>query len=185
MRREAASAAAPRRPSKYEEDDGFNRVYLEVVHRYLGARVDADVTEELTAQTFVQAWAGRDAFDPHRGTRAAWLCGIAANLLRHHLRDERRRTRAHIALAAQRGLTSLADSFQDDVLDAMATLERAAAVSDALGRVDGTDREMLLLAAQPDVTYRVMADKLGIPVGTVRSRLYRARRHLLYALNNR
>jgi len=160
------------------------RAHVATVHRYLASRVGFEMGEELTAQTFVEAWARRDAFDPERGSQVAWLLGIATNVLRHHLRQERRRARAHMALAAQRRFTTLADSLQDEVSDAMSTVERTAAVQVALGQVDGADREVLVLAAQPDVTYRAIAEHLGIPVGTVRSRLSRARRRLAAEVNS-
>ncbi|HYI60501.1 MAG TPA: RNA polymerase sigma factor [Acidimicrobiales bacterium] len=154
------------------------RAHVRSVHRYLRARVGYDLGEELTAQTFVEAWAQRDTYDPDRGTVQGWLHGIALNVMRHHFRQERRRARAHVALAAQRRLASLADVVEEEVSEALAAAERMALVDVALGRAERIDREVLLLAAQPGATYQGMADHLDVPIGTVRSRLNRARRRL-------
>lgn len=154
------------------------RAHVRSVHRYLGSRVGYDLGEELTAQTFVEAWARRETYDPERGTVRAWLLGIALNVMRHHFRQERRQARAHMALAAQRRLATLADVVEEEVSEALAAAERMAMVDLALGRAQRIDREVLLLAAQPGATYQRMADHLDVPIGTVRSRLARARRRL-------
>lgn len=183
MRQVASPVVARGRPPEVDDDGDFYRVHVRTVHQYIGSRVGFQVGEELTAQTFVEAWAQRSSFDPARGTQSAWLLGIATNLLRHHVRDEARRARAHRALATQRQFATLADSLQDEVLDAIVVTERSGAVRRKIGCIDSADREILVMAIEPGTTYQDMAEKLGIPVGTVRSRLSRARRHLAAAVN--
>ncbi len=183
MRQVASPVVARGRPPAMDDDGDFYRTHVRTVHQYIGSRVGFQVGEELTAQTFVEAWAQRSTFDPSMGTPAAWLLGIATNLLRRYVRDESRRDRAHRALAAQRQFAGLADSLQEEVLDAMIVAERTGAVRRTIGRIDSADREILTMAIQPGITYQDMAERLGIPVGTVRSRLSRARRHLTAAVN--
>lgn len=154
------------------------RVHVGTIHRYLSARVGPEVGEELTAQTFVEAWARRDSYDPERGAQGAWLMGIAANVLRHHFRQEGRRARAHLALSAQQRLVDLADTMQEEVSDGLAAAERWASLRAAFGELSGPDREVLVLACHPDLSYAAMAEELEIPIGTLRSRLSRARRRL-------
>lgn len=154
------------------------RAHVGVVHRYLSVRVGAQVGEELTAQTFVEAWARRRSYDPERGTEVAWIMGIAANVLRHHLRQERRRARAHLASAARERVLELADTLEDEVADGVTARERCSALRVALAELSRPDRQVLLLASQPDVSYAAMAELLDVPVGTVRSRLSRARQRL-------
>ncbi|MGA2528993.1 MAG: RNA polymerase sigma factor [Acidimicrobiales bacterium] len=64
--------------------------HFDDVYRYLAFRVGAVVAEDLAAETFARAFAGRQSFEPDRGSVRAWLFGIARNLIRDHRRDERR-----------------------------------------------------------------------------------------------
>lgn len=173
-------ALGARRDASFWGDDpgDLYRAHVSDVHRFLALRVGEDLAEELTAQTFVEAWAERSTFNPERGSPRRWIFGIANHVLYHHYRQERRRTAAHVALAAQRRLASLADVFEDEVCEALAAAERMTKVDLALSLTEPADREVLVLGAQPDVSYQVMADELDIPLGTVRSRLSRARRRL-------
>jgi RNA polymerase sigma-70 factor (ECF subfamily) len=142
------------------------------LHRYLRRRVRADVAEDLASQTFATAfshWGRRDSARPVR----PWLYGIAANLLFRHWRDEARMFRAY----ARTGTDPLAD-LDDGVdmrLDAQTAGQAAAKV---LARMQRRDREIVLLHAWAELTDSEIAEALQIPVGTVKSRLHRARRRL-------
>lgn len=145
---------------------------------HFASQVGRHVAEDLTAQTFAEAWDSRDAYDPALGSEAAWVWGIAANVLRHYRRDEGRRARACLALASQARVDDGSDSLIEEVAEAIYRAERWAVLAPALDRMSAGDREVLLLACQPDVRYRIMAEHLGVPVGTLRSRLSRARNRL-------
>lgn len=151
----------------------FDRHY-DAVHRYLARRVGSDLANELAAETFTGAFDGRRRYDLARSDARPWLLGIATNLLRHHHRSEARRLRAYARLdpsqSSEGGLSGL---------DARLDAERAApALADALMRLSSDDRDVLLLFAWADLRYEEIAAALRIPVGTVRSRLHRARRRL-------
>lgn len=152
--------------------------HVEEVFRYLAGRVTGHVAEELTAQTFVEAWASWDSYDRERGSEVAWLMGIAAHQLARHLRHEQRRARAHAAVVARERTVAALGPHPDEVADGVVAAERCARLRQALAHLCGPDRQVLLLAAQPDVTYATMAQQLDLPIGTVRSRLSRARRRL-------
>jgi RNA polymerase sigma factor (sigma-70 family) len=142
------------------------------LHRYLARRVGAAAADELAAETFAVAFRNWDRLDPERPVRP-WLYGIAANLMRHHWRKERRMLRAY----ARSGVDPV---FADED----AAVERADAdarhreLATALAGLRKDEREILLLRAWAELTDSEIADALGLPIGTVKSRLSRARDRL-------
>jgi len=149
----------------------FDRHYA-VVHRYLARRAGTQVADEVASATFVVAFERRASFRSESSSALPWLFGIAANLLRERRREETRRTRLTMRIAAQPHARS-SESFSgchDDALDE--TLARA------LDALDDGQREALLLYAWAELSYEEIAVALGVPLGTVRSRLSRARTHL-------
>lgn len=145
------------------------------LHRYLSRRV-GEVADDLLAETFLAAFAGRDGYDPARGEARSWLYGIATNLLRRHSRQELRRLRA-TASAGSQERSAAADPY-DEVLGQVDASRRVAQLADAVSALDPADRNVLLMTAWGGLTSVEVALALGIPVGTVRSRLHRIRRQL-------
>jgi RNA polymerase sigma factor (sigma-70 family) len=133
--------------------------------------VEAALADELAAETFLQAFGARERYEPSLADVRPWLFGIAANLLRRHRRAEERRLRAY-ARAATRPDDASAFDGVDERLDAAAT---TAALATALSALGPGERDVLLLHAWADLSYEGIAAALAIPVGTVRSRLHRAR----------
>lgn len=151
-------------------DDHYDRIW-----RYLFRLGGRECADELAGEVFVQALAARDRFDPARGAVSSWLYGIASNLGRSWLRRRARGRRAVTRLAQwRRADADLAASDADGTarLDDRADAGR---VMDALNHLRATDREILVLVAWEDLSYTEIADVLGLPIGTVRSRLSRAR----------
>jgi RNA polymerase sigma factor (sigma-70 family) len=142
------------------------------LHRYLARRVGGSAADELAAETFAVAFRSWNRLDPARPVRP-WLYGIAANLMRHHWRKERRMLRAY----ARSGVDPV---FADED----AAVERADAdarqreLATALAELRKDEREILLLRAWAELTDSEIADALGLPIGTVKSRLSRARDQL-------
>jgi RNA polymerase sigma-70 factor (ECF subfamily) len=154
----------------------FDRHFAEV-QRYLARRVGVALADELAAETFVAAFRGRQTFDLVAVDARPWLFGIAANLMRRHWRTERRRLRAYARTGVDRVGDELADA--EERVDAAAAGPRLAA---ALASLSRADREVLLLFAWADLSYEEIAVAVAIPVGTVRSRLSRARTRMREAL---
>jgi RNA polymerase sigma factor (sigma-70 family) len=151
----------------------FDRHY-DAVHRYLARRVGVDLADDLADETFTTAFDLRRRYDPGHPDSRPWLLGIATNLVRHHRRSEARRLRAYARLdrpaASQGGLEGV---------EARLDAERMAPlIAEALTHLSDGDRDALLLLAWADLRYEEIAVALRIPVGTVRSRLSRARRRL-------
>lgn len=143
-----------------------------VLFGYLARRVGRDIAEDVTSETFTRAFAQRARFDQARDDARPWLFGIATNLLRNHARSEFRQLRAYTRHGVD-DRTHDDDAGTHARLDATAQSPQLAA---ALAALKPGDREALLMYAWNDMSYEDIADALGIPVGTVRSRLNRARR---------
>ena len=141
----------------------FDR-HVGAVHAFVQRRVGRDLAEEVTAETFARGFAARGRYDAAQEHALPWLLGIASNVLRRHWRSERRRLAAY-ARAVQHERPGAAPDVDGDVMGAVARLPRR-------------QREVLLLAAWADLTYAEIARALDLPIGTVRSRLARARSRL-------
>jgi RNA polymerase sigma-70 factor, ECF subfamily len=157
----------------------FDRHFADI-HRYLHRRVGAGLADDLAAETFVAAFNRRRDYDPEREDARPWLYGIASNLLRGQWRSERRRLLAYARAAID------ADPHADDdtVLDRADAAAVAPLVARALAALEDRDRDALLLLAWGELSYDEIADALGVPLGTVRSRIHRARAQVSEALLN-
>ncbi len=138
------------------------------IHRFCASRAGA-AGEDLAAETFRVAFDERARFDPRRGDARPWLYGIATNLLRHWFRS---RGRARLAPGADEL------DFADDALGRVEARLLGPELAAALRAVGAADRDALLLHAWAELTYTEIADATGVPVGTVRSRIHRARTQL-------
>lgn len=157
----------------------FDR-YAPVVHGYLSRRVGT-LADDLVSETFLLAFRGRAGYTPGRAPVRAWLFGIATNLVRRHARDEERRYRAFGRVAGHAEPTTELGDVAGRV-DAQALRGELA---EALTALAGEDRDVLLLWTYPQLSYAEIAAALGIPVGTVRSRLHRARGKIRDRLGDR
>ena len=161
---------------------GMYDEHVDAVYGYVARRLGDDVARDVIADVFEVAATRLDQFDSARGSPRAWLFGIATNLIRHHWRTEQRRLRAWARVGGRE--VALGDPLIDvDVrLDAVAD---AALVMVAIGELDAEDRDLLLLIVWENCSYSECSEILGVPVGTVRSRLHRVRRQLRTALESK
>jgi RNA polymerase sigma factor (sigma-70 family) len=154
----------------------FDRYYRSV-YGYLSRRVGRTIADDLAAETFCRAFERRSSYDTTAERALPWLLGIAINLLAHHRRSEVRQLRA---LAAVREPES--ERFTDAATGRVDAASARASLAAALEQLDDYDREALLLYAWAELKYEEIAGVLGIPVGTVRSRLHRTRGKLRQTL---
>ena len=138
---------------------------------------DWSAAEDVMAQTFLEAWRSRERIAVDGGPLRPWLLGIATNLARGY----RRTTHRQAAALSRLGPPPDIPDFSDDVSDRLDDANRIAALHRSLSRLRPDEFEVLALCAWSDLSYAEAADALGIPVGTVRSRLSRARAKLLKA----
>lgn len=138
-----------------------------VALRTLGDRSDA---EDVTQQVFVSAWRGRATFDPSSGSLSAWLVGIT----RHRIADRlAARSRDQRTVAAVGGMhdTRAPAVIDDRVVDRLVLAEE-------ISRMDDPRRTILGLAFYEDHTYTQIAERLDLPLGTVKSHVRRGLLHL-------
>lgn len=156
----------------------FDR-YADAVHRYVARRIGPETAEDLMAETFTTAFQRRHTYDLTRADARPWLFGIATNLVGRHRRAEARRFTA---------LAKVPEPVQHEEPVADRAVARAAAtgvrreLAAALAKLSARHRDVVLLVAWGDLDYEEAAQALGVPVGTVRSRLNRARSRLREAL---
>jgi RNA polymerase sigma factor (sigma-70 family) len=153
----------------------FDR-YARVVLQFLLRRVDPGDADALLGEVFRIAFQRREAFDLTRDSARPWLYGIASNLVAKHHRSAARRLRATASVAAQRATDSTDPA--DLAISSMENARMFERVVDAVGSLPHADREVLLLYAWEQLSYEEIAATLDLPVGTVRSRLHRARQRL-------
>jgi RNA polymerase sigma factor (sigma-70 family) len=148
------------------------------IRRYVTRRLGADAAEDVVAETFLVAFRQRSGYDLTRADARPWLYGIATNLIGHYRRTETRLLRA----LARTGRDPLAESFTDRVDAQVSAGAAGRQLATALAKLPPQHRDTLLLVAWGEVTYEQAALALGVPAGTVRSRVSRARRTIRRAL---
>jgi RNA polymerase sigma factor (sigma-70 family) len=148
------------------------------IGRYAARRLGPGPAEDIVAETFLVAFRQRERYDPARCDARPWLFGIAGNLIRRHYRDEVRQLRA----LARTGVDPVAESFTDRADARLAAGAASRAVAAAIADLDPDQRDVLLLITWGELTYDQAAEALGVPEGTVRSRMNRARTRLRAAL---
>jgi RNA polymerase sigma-70 factor (ECF subfamily) len=178
---ELADAAAIRESLEHPERFAvlYDR-YAAALHRYAGRRVGDDVADDLVAATFLAAFRGRGRYDQARVSARPWLFGILTKEISRRHRTERARLRALARAWSERPADGLAERVAADVTAQAARGPLAA----ALAGLSADERGVLLLIAWADLSYDETAQALGIPLGTVRSRLSRARAKVRQALGD-
>jgi RNA polymerase sigma factor (sigma-70 family) len=150
----------------------FHR-HFDVVHSYIRKRVGRSLADDLAAQTFLVAFDRRAEYDQARPNARPWLLGIATNLIHSKRRQEKRQLRAYRRTGAEaavdflEGIESRADAgrLRSQLVAALAALPKE-------------EVDPLLLFAWADLTYDEIAAALEIPIGTVKSRISRARKRI-------
>ncbi|MFE6965389.1 ECF RNA polymerase sigma factor SigK [Agromyces sp. NPDC057679] len=150
--------------------EAFGRFYDETAARVFGlvrrVLIDAAQAEEVTQDVFLEAWQTAARFDPARGAAAAWLLTLA------HRRavDRVRSAQASHDRDLKAGLRDL-DVPVDEVAEAAEIAVEHERVSGAFAELSAAQRECLALAYYGGCTQSEIAERLGLPLGTVKTRL--------------
>ncbi|MFI6979063.1 RNA polymerase sigma factor [Embleya sp. NPDC050154] len=149
--------------------------HARVIHRH-AARVTGDpsLADDIVSLTFLEAWRLRAKVAPEGESLRPWLFGIAVNVLRNSARAARRYQAALARIPACESVPDLAD----EVVERSADAEELAAAHRAPARLRRPEREVFTLVVWAGLDYAAAAEALGVPIGTLRSRLSRARRKL-------
>lgn len=154
--------------------EAFSRLfagYHGPIHRYAAHMCGHGSADDVVQETFLALLRGPMRFDPARGTLGGYLFGIA----RHHVF---RRLRSDRTIAAPGDLDDVLiteAAMQPDVLDHLTRAETIAAVREAIASLPPVYREVVVLCELQEMDYSDAAAVIECPIGTVRSRLHRAR----------
>jgi RNA polymerase sigma-70 factor, ECF subfamily len=148
------------------------------VLRYVKSRVDGSTSEDLLADVFAAAFQARERYDTRYDTSLPWLLGIATNVIRHHQRSEVRRASMVRRVTLLHRRTKESSEEVDAVAMVAEQHDEMQCMRRALAALNESHREVLVLSAGLGLSYEDVARTLGIRIGTVRSRLSRARGRL-------
>jgi RNA polymerase sigma factor (sigma-70 family) len=176
---EVSDAAIIERSLREPEDFAavFHRYYAPI-HGFAAQRLGPALADDVAAETFLIAFDRRERYDLSRADARPWLYGIASNLIARHHRAEVRQYRA----LARTATGEIAESDTDRVVTRLDAEAHRGPLMAALAKIAGGDRDVLLLVAWAELTSEEAGEALGIPAGTARSRLHRARKRLRAAM---
>lgn len=145
--------------------------YHRQIYAYCRRRTQPEMVDDAVADTFLTAFRKIDDI-PADDAALPWLYGVAFKVLGHQWRGRSRRGRLDRKLL---GLGVASRPQPDEVIVAR---HEANQVREALGRLNNTDREILLLAAWEGLAHHEIAEVLSISEGAVRQRFYQAKKNL-------
>ncbi|HEY2308958.1 MAG TPA: RNA polymerase sigma factor [Streptosporangiaceae bacterium] len=148
----------------------FDR-HADGIYRYAARRLGQQAAADVVSEVFLAAFRNRRRYDSCRTDARPWLYGIAANVISQHVRTQRRQASVLAAVPA----TPPADVVAEEALGRVTAARLRPLIVRALDQLSGDDRELVLLVAWAGLSYEQAAQALGIPLGTVRSRLHRIR----------
>jgi RNA polymerase sigma-70 factor (ECF subfamily) len=148
----------------------FDR-HAEGIYRYAARRVGQQAAADVMSEVFLAAFRNRRRYDTGRDDARPWLYGIAVNVISQYQRGQRRYARV---LATVPGVPAT-DVVADEVVDRVTAAQLRPRIVRVLGELSDSERELVLLVAWAELSYEQAAQALGIPLGTVRSRLHRTR----------
>jgi RNA polymerase sigma factor (sigma-70 family) len=160
-----------------QEPEAFAEVfrrYAPDIKRYVTRRLGPEAAEDVVAETFLAAFRQRGGYDLSRQNARPWLYGIATNLMGRHVRTEVRQLR----ILERTGTDPVLASFTERSDERLSAEAFGPMLAGALAALSAGHRDALLLVVWGDLTYPEVAQALGVRVGTVRSRISRARKRL-------
>lgn len=163
--------------SRAGDRDAFGALFdrhARVIYNYCFRRVGSWATaEDLLSAVFLEAWRRRDKELPANNV-LPWLYGVATNVVRNQRRSERRFARALSRMPAAEQEADFAEDAQQRLSDE----QQAQRALRLLGKLRGPEQDVFFLCAVMELGYEDAALALAVPIGTVRSRLSRARARL-------
>ena len=150
------------------------RRHAPAIQRYVTRRIGREAAEDVVAETFLIAFRQRGYYTDDGRDCLPWLYGIATRLAHRHWRGETRQ----LNLLARTGIDPVTEPFTDRVDAEVSANAAKARLAAAVARLPAGQRDALLLLVWADLSYDQIARATGVPMGTVQSRISRARRRL-------
>lgn len=173
----------------YRAAGGGSEEAMAVLYRRHGSLVyrfslrmcqDAWAAEEVTQEVFMALLKSPDRFDPERAALSTWLCGIARRQVWKYLERNKRSPGGEVEIDSEDGFE--VESTDDDPSVVLSRKEAVATVRQGLDELPPRMKEVIVLCEFEEMTYEDAAAVLNIPIGTVRSRLHRAKAGLAQLL---
>ena len=145
-----------------------------VRRRLFGIVRDADTVEDLLQETLLRLWTRSEQFEK-RGSLKAWLIQIATNLALNHIRSVSRRREKPLEFSQARDSEEserLSDSENYRPEDILEMSERARILRSVVDELSEEKQEVIMLFYDAEMEIKEVAERLGIPEGTVKSRLH-------------
>lgn len=165
------------------DSDAFAIIYdrhCDATHRYLARRVSSrELAEDLLSIVFLEAWRSRASARLDSGSARPWILGIARMTLRRKARTDFRHRRAMDRVPQE----SPQPDHADDVVELLDRRTEAAHVRAAFADLRRVDQDVIETCLWQGLDYASAATVLGVPIGTVKSRLSRARTRLIARLD--
>ena len=150
------------------------RRHAPAIQRYVTRRIGREAAEDVAAETFLIAFRQRGYYTDDGRDCLPWLYGIVTRLAHRHWRSETRQ----LNLLARTGIDPVTEPFTDRVDAEVSANAAKARLAAAVARLPAGQRDALLLLVWADLSYDQIARATGVPMGTVQSRISRARRRL-------
>ena len=169
--------------SSFAEPRAFEMIFdrhFDAVHRFAVGRVGTQEAPDVVAETFARAFVRRHRFRMDKPSALPWLFGIAVNVCRERIRRRERSERATTRMATRAEMTT--EPFESALANRIDAERLRPDLVAALQTLSDDEYALLMLASETELTYGQMAEMLGVPIGTVRSRLARARQRVKRAL---
>jgi RNA polymerase sigma-70 factor (ECF subfamily) len=144
------------------------------IQRYVTRRIGTEAAEDVVAETFLVAFRQRAGYADDGRDSLPWLYGIATRLVHRHWRSEA----SQLRLLARTGTDPVTEPFTERVDAAVSADSAKARLAGALAQLPASQRDALLLLVWAELSYDQIAAATGVPMGTVQSRISRARQRL-------
>lgn len=153
-----------------QDQSAFAEFYAQTSRRVYGlARrvlIDSELSEDTTQEVYLQVWNTADRFNPEAGSPMAWLMTLAHRRAVDRVRSEQSSTEREARYGA-----AMQVKDHDDVVDTVTQRLEAEAVVRCLETLTQTQQESVRLAYYGGLTYREVAEQLGVAVPTIKSRI--------------
>ena len=150
------------------------RRHAPALQRYVTRRIGAGAAEDVVAETFLVAFRQRAGYADDGRDCLPWLYGIATRLVHRHWRSES----AQLRLLARTGTDPITEPFTERVDATVCATAMKPRLAGALAKLPASQRDALLMYAWAGLSYEQIATATGVPLGTVQSRISRARQRL-------